>query len=631
MTPAVTARTGSAEGNGQAPFPSRAVPFIWHYLKRRPWLFAGLLLVLTGAAGCALFVQFAMRLLVDGMAAQGETRSAIWLPLILFVALIGLESLCWRLGGLLTCRGVIATEVDVRLDLFDHLSGHPMRYFADHLAGSLGGRITATARTVGGLLTRISWSVLPPCADFVGAFLLFLTVDWRMSAALSVFAACLVAAMACFAARGRPLHAAFAERSSRSSGEVVDAVANIWLIKAFAARRIERERLACNFSDEAHTQTRSWLHVEKTRAVHEIGLWVIAAAMLGWCIHLWTLAAITAGEVVMVSAITFRVLNDSREVALALIGATQEIAIVDEALGAIARPHGVPDGPHARPFRAGSGAIDFDEVSFAYEPGRPVFDRLSLSIPAGQRVGLVGASGAGKSTLISLLQRLDDVQHGRVLIDGQPVTAVTQDSLRAAIAVVPQEVSLFNRTVLENIRYGRVTASEREVVDAAAAASADEFIRRLPAGYHTLIGERGVRLSGGQRQRLGIARALLRDAPILLLDEATSALEFAIGGAGAAGARPADAGAHGDRHRPSPVDARLARPGRGADGRAYRRGRRARRPSEAGRRLLQPLAHAGGHLRHGPRGVSCRSLIPARLSPPRQARPTDRSPARSAS
>jgi ATP-binding cassette subfamily B protein len=262
---AVPVRTASADGTGQAPFPSRAVPFIWHYVKRRHWLFTGLLLVLTGAAGCALLVQVAMRLLVDGMAAQEAARFAVWLPLILFVVLIGLESLCWHLGGLLTCRGVIATEVDVRLDLFDHLSGHPMRYFADHLAGSLGGRITATARTVGGLLTRFSWSILPPCADFVGAFFLFLTVDWRMSAALAVFALCLVAAMAGFADRGRPLHEAFAERSSRSSGEVVDAVANIWLIKAFSARRLERERLARSFSDEARTQTRSWLHVEKTR------------------------------------------------------------------------------------------------------------------------------------------------------------------------------------------------------------------------------------------------------------------------------------------------------------------------------------------------------------------------------
>ena len=179
---------------------------------------------------------------------------------MLFVALIGLESACWRLGGWLTCRGVVATGVDIRLDLFEHLSGHPMRYFADHLAGSLGGRITATAGSVGGLLTTISWSILPPCADFVGAFVLFLTVDWRMAAALAVFVAVLVGVLRIFGARGRPLHRAYAEQGNVANGEVVDAVANIWAVKAFSARRRERDRLAGKFADEAGTQTRSWLH-----------------------------------------------------------------------------------------------------------------------------------------------------------------------------------------------------------------------------------------------------------------------------------------------------------------------------------------------------------------------------------
>ena len=514
-----------AQGEGRAPFPLRAVPFIWYYILRRRWLFAALFLVMVSAAAFAVAVQLGMRLLVDAMLLHPEDRSAAWLPFLLFVALIGLESACWRVGGWLTCRGVVSTGVAIRLDLFEHLSGHPMRYFSDHLAGSLGGRITATAGSVAGLLTTMSWSILPPCADFVGAFVLFLTVDWRMATALAVFVAVLVSVLAYYGAVGRPLHRAFAERGNRASGEVVDAVANMWAIKAFSARRRERDRLAGKFADEAGMQTRSWLHFEKTRALHDLGLWAIAAAMLAWCIHLWTQAAITPGEVIMLSAITFRVLHDSREVALAMIGVAQEMAVVDEALDAIARPHEVPDRLHAVPFVAKGGAIEFEEVSFSYGPSRAVFDAFSLSIPAGQKVGLVGASGAGKSTLVSLVQRLEDVQRGRILIDGQALTDVTQDSLRAAIAVVPQEVSLFHRSVLENIRYGRPNATDREVIAAAEAACADEFICALPDAYDTMIGERGMKLSGGQRQRLGIARAILKDAPILVLDEATSALD----------------------------------------------------------------------------------------------------------
>jgi ATP-binding cassette subfamily B protein len=185
----------------------------------------------------------------------------------------------------------------------------------------------------------------------------------------------------------------------------------------------------------------------------------------------------------------------------------------------------VVDGPGARQLVRRGGSITFENVDFSYPGGREVFRRLTLRIDRGQRVGLVGPSGAGKSTVISLVQRLFDIDGGRLLIDGQDVRTMTQDSLRAAIAVVPQEVSLFHRSVLENIRYAKPEASDEQVLAAAKAARCDGFIHALPQGYATIVGERGAKLSGGQRQRLGIARALLKDAPIIVLDEATSALD----------------------------------------------------------------------------------------------------------
>ncbi len=169
--------------------------------------------------------------------------------------------------------------------------------------------------------------------------------------------------------------------------------------------------------------------------------------------------------------------------------------------------------------------MTFDRVSFAYRDGRQIFGELSLSLEPGQRVGLVGHSGGGKSTLFALLQRFYDVQEGRILVDGQDIVRVTQDSLRAAIAVVPQDVSMFHRSILENIRYGRPDASDQEVMEAAVNAQCDEFIAQLPQGMATTVGDRGLKLSGGQRQRIAIARAFLKDAPLLLLDEATSALD----------------------------------------------------------------------------------------------------------
>jgi ATP-binding cassette subfamily B protein len=210
--------------------------------------------------------------------------------------------------------------------------------------------------------------------------------------------------------------------------------------------------------------------------------------------------------------------------ALALIDMAQQFGFIEETLAVIGQPRTVCDLPHANPLAPDAGSITFKDVTFAY-PGRPdAVQRISLHIPAGQKIGIVGASGAGKSTLVHLIQRLHDVHTGGISIDGQNIAAVTQDTLRGALAVVPQEIALLHRSILENIRFARPDARDEEVYTAARLAACD-FIEHLPEGYDTVVGERGVRLSGGQRQRVGIARAFLKDAPIIILDEATSALD----------------------------------------------------------------------------------------------------------
>jgi ATP-binding cassette subfamily B protein len=212
--------------------------------------------------------------------------------------------------------------------------------------------------------------------------------------------------------------------------------------------------------------------------------------------------------------------------ALSLVDMVQQYGFIDETLRVIGQPQSVCDAPDAPDLNQRGGTVEFRDVNFSYGPGaRDAVHGLNLKIPAGQKVGIVGPSGAGKSTVIHLLQRLYDVQEGDVLIDGQPVTRITQDSLRAALAVVPQEITLFHRTVMENIRFARPDASDEEVFAAARAAYCDGFIRALPQGYDTIVGERGTKLSGGQRQRIGIARAFLKDASIIIFDEATSALD----------------------------------------------------------------------------------------------------------
>jgi ATP-binding cassette subfamily B protein len=406
------------------------------------------------------------------------------------------------------------------------MNGQPMRYFADNLAGSLGQRLTATAGNFGALTNTVVWRILPPCIDFVGALIIFLTVDWRMMLALAVFVTAVTGGLIWFGERGRPLHRTYAGHAGVVAGDLVDVITNMWAVKSFSARTREAERLAGGFRQEALAQRRSWLYLEKARALHDIALCAMAGGMLSWAVYLWSLGQITPGDVVVVSTLTFRILNSSRDLALSLVDTAQYVGYIEDTLRVIAQPQSVVDAPNAKPLVARGGSVEFRNVSFSYGDDRSdTAQGLNLYIPAGQKVGIVGPSGAGKSTLVHLLQRLYDVQSGKVLIDGQPLTEVGQDSLRAALAVVPQEITLFHRTLMENIRFARPDATDEEVYAAARAACCDGFIRATPQGYDTLVGERGMKLSGGQRQRIGIARAFLKDAPIIILDEATSALD----------------------------------------------------------------------------------------------------------
>ncbi|WP_312226092.1 ABC transporter ATP-binding protein, partial [Stutzerimonas nitrititolerans] len=230
----------------EAPLPSRPVAFLWHYIQLRPWHFGGLLFLIVGAASCAVAVQYGMKLLVDSMAQGAADRGAanVWFPLGLFISLIVIENVFWRLGGWLGCRTVVASVVDIRVDLFKHLTGHPMRYFTEHFAGSLGNRISAVGQAAGAIYGGLAWKIVPPIVDFIGAVVVLLTVDVRMAVALILFVAIVAALITGFGIRGRSKHQRFAAQSARVGGELVDAVSNVWTIKAFSARNREAERLA---------------------------------------------------------------------------------------------------------------------------------------------------------------------------------------------------------------------------------------------------------------------------------------------------------------------------------------------------------------------------------------------------
>jgi ATP-binding cassette subfamily B protein len=465
-----------------------------------------------------------VKYLVDSLSAGPMRAGGVWLAFIFLMSLIAADNFLWRIASWTASFTFVGVTGDLRRDMFRHLTGHAPSYFTDRLPGMLTSRITATSNAVFTVENMFVWNVLPPCMATVSAIALIGTVSLPMAGGLIVIAGAMVLAMFRLAAAGKPLHDDFANKAAAVDGEMVDVINNMPLVRAFCGLGFEYDRFDATVNRELTARGRSLRYLEKLRIIHAGVTVILTIGLLAWAIVLWQRGDATTGDVVLVCTLGISILSATRDLAVALVDVTQHVARLTEAIATLLLPHELQDHPAAEPLVKAGAAIAFNNVTFRYPGGPKVFDRFSLRLQAGQRVGLVGQSGGGKSSLFVLLQRFYDVQQGSITIDGQDISRVTQQSLREAISVVPQDISLFQRTILENIRYGRPTATDDEVLRAAIAARCD-FVETLPEGLATMVGDRGVKLSGGQRQRIAIARAFLKDAPILLLDEATAALD----------------------------------------------------------------------------------------------------------
>jgi ATP-binding cassette subfamily B protein len=502
----------------------RPFAFVRRYLRQRLASHIVILTAVVAAVACSVGTQYGVKYLVDGLAAGPSNGGGVWLAFVFLIALITADNFLWRIASWTAGFTFVGVTGDLRRDIFRHLTGHSPSYFSDRLPGMLTSRITATSNAVFTVENMLVWNVLPPCIATITAIALIGTVSLPMAAGMTVVAGVMVVAMFHLAAQGKPLHDDFADKAAAVDGEMVDVINNMPLVRAFCGLSHEHDRFDHTVDRELTARSRSLRYLEKLRLTHAAITVVLIIALLGWVITLWQHASATTGDVVLVCTLGLSILNATRDLAVALVDVTQHVARMTEAIATLLLPHELNDHPQAEPLIKSGAAIAFNNVSFRYPDGLQVFERFSLRLQQGQRIGLVGQSGGGKSSLFVLLQRFYDPQGGSITIDGQDISRVTQQSLREAISVVPQDISLFHRSIMENIRYGRPTATDNEVLRAAIAARCD-FVETLPEGLGTMVGDRGVKLSGGQRQRIAIARAFLKDAPILLLDEATAALD----------------------------------------------------------------------------------------------------------
>jgi ATP-binding cassette, subfamily B, bacterial len=366
--------TGRPPLRGVAAFPRRPIPFLWHYVRRRPLLHFTALAAVLGAATCAFAAQYGLKLIVDALAQGAEHMTAVWLALAVFVGLLGGESTLWRFGSWLGYRAMLADKAEARLDLFDHLGGHSSRYFTDVMSGSLASRVSSTGDPVQQVLSIVLFNIAPVCADFCAALAILATVEWHLVTALALsFVLLAVGTLAVLGQRGTPRHRTYADRAAEVGDALVDVVSNIWAIKAFSAHSRERRGFAQLLQTETTAHRDSLMYIERMRVLHDLGLWLMASAMLIWSLSLWKQGRIRPGDVILTVAVAFRILHGSRDLAFAAVNATQFVSRIADAIQVIGEDHKVVDGPGARQLLRPGGSIAFENVDFSYPSGRRCF------------------------------------------------------------------------------------------------------------------------------------------------------------------------------------------------------------------------------------------------------------------
>jgi len=507
--------------------PLKPLKFIVHVSRPHLIFAVGAILSATIATVISNVQPYIIMRMVDVFVSDADISTQItefsnwatWLFIITFGGMI-----FYRLSGFIGMEWITRATQSSYLTLYDYIKGHGHSYFSNNFAGALSNKISNASGGVGDMLERILWGWYPELIKLGVSVVLLLLVDLYITLgfiAIFIF----VVIVNWFLVKGRRPHVVvFSKAGSKFRGEGVDWLTNITASRQFVRDRYEIDRLTETANDLRFKNIFQWRWSEWTIALNNLFVLLMIGSALLYTLYLLNNGLTTPGAVILVVNVIGRMTEAIIFIGSMMNGFIRVYGEIEEGLDTVLVGHEIIDVPDAKKLKVSSAAMEWKNVTFEYGENK-VFDEFDLTISAGQRVGLVGPSGAGKTTFVSLLLRQHNLSSGQILIDGQNIAEVTQDSLRENIAVVPQEPLLFHRSIRENIAYGNPDATDNEVMAVARLAKAHEFIKDLAQGYDTLVGERGIKLSGGQKQRIAIARAMLKDAPILVLDEATSALD----------------------------------------------------------------------------------------------------------
>jgi ATP-binding cassette, subfamily B, bacterial len=506
------------------------IPFVTRHWLNQPTMALTVAGGLVGATVADLFMPIFSGHLVDALTSGAENPAARRAAFTAFGAIVGLGllSITLRMIGL---QAIVPFTLrimsDVARDAFMRVQRFSTDWHANSFAGSTVRKVTRGMWALDLYNDTILMALLPSLMVLLGSMVL-LGLHWAsLGLVIALGALVYVSMTVAFSTR----YIAPAARVSnawdtRVGGTLADALTCNAVVKSFGAEAREDARLMRVIGRWRARVNRTWLRYNYTNAAQLVVLLCLRGSVIGGSLLLWLAGRASPGDVTYVLTSYYIIHAYLRDVGMHVNNLQRSVNDMEELVAIHDEPIGIADAADARPIDIAGGRIVFEDVTFHYGGHRaPLYDGLSVDIRAGERVGLVGRSGSGKTTFVKLVQRLYDVSGGRILIDGQDVAKATQQSLRSQIAIVQQEPILFHRSLAENIAYARPGASLAAIEQAARLANAHDFILRLPKGYGTLVGERGVKLSGGERQRVALARAFLADAPVLILDEATSSLD----------------------------------------------------------------------------------------------------------
>ena len=504
--------------------PNKPFRFLIHSSKTHMYWAFGAIAAVTVAQILSSSLPFFFKNIIDTATGPVADFSATQFWVIALIVAISFMYTAWRTSGFLGIQWITGASATGYSSLFEHLSLHSPTYFSNRFAGSVTNKVSHASDGAERLADHLLWnyytSVIQLC---ITGGLIYVT-SILVGYIYIVLVAVLFFVNYIMVQMRRPLVIRHANEDSTLRGQAVDVTSNINAVWQFAHRPFELHLLGKQITARRDADLAHSRHSEIGLVVNSILITVAVGYMFVFSFNQLSAGAITIGDFVMVVTLMFSMMGTLTHIGGMMNGFIRTYSEIEEGLEEILIPHEIVDEGDAKKLTVTKGEIIFDSVHFAYN-NDPIFSKLDLTIPAKQKIGVVGASGAGKTTLVGLLLRQQDISDGSIRIDGQDIARVTQDSLRHAIGIIPQEPLLFHRSIRENIRYGKLDASNEEIERAADLAQAHEFILETPEAYDTYVGERGIKLSGGQRQRIAIARAILKNAPVLVLDEATSALD----------------------------------------------------------------------------------------------------------